>query len=146
MPAPQAQMVAGSISGFSQPLAFCIGFLISFIWIVLENATKRKAQILPMVFGIGLFLGMVFGLLLAIGGIIRYVSDKKKAGVFAASGIILAAGVMGGEGIAGFGLKAMNVAGFPSLISDGLLFGVFIFVLLASLVSWKKMVKPRDNK
>jgi len=130
MPAPQAQMVAGSIFGFAYPAAFYAGFLLSFGWVVLENATKRRAPVIPMVFGIGLFLGPLLGILLAVGGVIRYATDKKKAGVFAGAGIILAAGVMGGEGIAGFGSKAMLVAGVPGMLSNALLFGIFIIVLI----------------
>jgi uncharacterized oligopeptide transporter (OPT) family protein len=137
MPAPQAQMVAGSIFGFAQPLAFYIGFLIAFVWVVLETASKKRAPIIPMVFGIGLFLGIVLGLLLAIGGIIRYLTDRKWPGVFAGAGVVLAAGVMGGEGIAGFSSKAMLVGGVPGIFSNGLLFGVFILVFILAVALWK---------
>jgi uncharacterized oligopeptide transporter (OPT) family protein len=139
MPAPQAQLVAGSIIGFPQPLAFFTGFIIAFVWIFLETLTKRRAPILPMVFGIGLFLGPVLGILLAIGGVIRHFTDRKSAGLFAAAGIITAAGVMGGEGIAGLGHKAMLVVGVDSLLSAGLLFGMFGIVLLASLAFRRRM-------
>ncbi len=133
MPAPQAQMVAGSIFGFAHPWAFFLGFGISFIWIVFETLTRKKAPVIPMVFGIGLFLGMVLGLLLAIGGIIRYVTDKRIAGAFAGAGVVLAAGIMGGEGIAGFSSKAMFVAGVPAGVTNLLLFGLFIIVLLIAV-------------
>jgi len=138
MPAPQAQMVAGSIAGFAHPWAFYLGFLVSFAWVVLENVTKRRAPVIPMVFGIGLFLGMTLGLLLAIGGVVRYLTDRKRAGLFAAAGIVLVAGVMGGEGIAGFSSKAMFVAGVPGIVSNSLLFAVFISVLVLALALWRK--------
>ncbi len=143
MPAPQAQMVAGSIFGFAHPSAFFIGFFISFAWVLIETMAKRKAPVIPMVFGIGLFLGLVLGLLLAIGGVIRYLTDKRIAGAFAGAGVVLAAGIMGGEGIAGFSSKAMFVGGVPSAVSNALLSGVFIVVLLAALaLHFKgKMVK-----
>jgi uncharacterized oligopeptide transporter (OPT) family protein len=133
MPAPQAQMVAGSIAGFSQPVAFAAGFMISFAWIVIETLKKKRAPVIPMVFGIGLFLGTVLGILLAIGGIIRYATDKKKAGLFAAAGIITAGGVMGGEGIAGLSGKALAVAGVPALYYNALLLAVFGAVLLGAV-------------
>ncbi|UCD03440.1 MAG: OPT/YSL family transporter [Candidatus Aenigmatarchaeota archaeon] len=139
MPAPQAQLVAGSIFGFAHPWAFYTGFIIAFVWVVLENLAKRRAPILPMVFGIGLFLGLVLGILLAIGGLIRYFSDKKYAGLFGAAGIITAAGVMGGEGIAGLGHKAMLVAGIGSPLSAGFFFGVFGLVLLGALALRRRM-------
>ncbi len=137
MPAPQAQMVAGSISGFAHPWAFFIGFGISFVWVVLETLTKKKAPVIPMVFGIGLFLGTVLGILLAIGGAIRYLTDKKKAGIFTAAGIITAAGVMGGEGIAGLLTKALFVAGVSPSIYNSAMFSIFGAVLIATLVLWK---------
>lgn len=93
-----------------------------------------------MVFGIGLFLGMVLGLLLAIGGLIRYFTDRKDVNLFTAIGIITAAGVMGGEGIAGLGHKAMFVAGVDSTISGGLLFGTFGVVLIAALALRKRLI------
>ncbi len=139
MPAPQAQMVAGSIFGFTHPWAFCTGFVIAFVWVVLETLTRRRAPVIPMVFGIGLFLGMVLGLLLAIGGLVRWFTDRKDVQLFTAAGVITAAGVMGGEGIAGLGYKAMFVAGADPAISGGLLFGAFAIVLLAALALRRKM-------
>jgi len=137
MPAPQAQMVAGSIFGFAHPWVFMAGFLLAFVWVVLENLSKKRAPVIPMVFGIGLFLGVTLGLLLAIGGIIRYLTDRKKSGIFAA-GIVLAAGIMGGEGIAGFSSKAMLVAGVPDIFSNGLLFGVFAIILIMAMLLWRR--------
>jgi uncharacterized oligopeptide transporter (OPT) family protein len=137
MPAPQAQMVAGSIFGFSQPLAFFLGFLIAFVWIVLENVLKKKAPILPMVFGIGLFLGPTFGILLAIGGLIRLFTDKKKPKVYQ-TGVILAAGIMGGEGVAGLTNKAMLITGIPAIISTSLLLGSFSIIIIVVLIIMQK--------
>jgi uncharacterized oligopeptide transporter (OPT) family protein len=113
------------------------GFLLAFVWVVLENLSKKRAPVIPMVFGIGLFLGVTLGLLLAIGGIIRYLTDRKKSGIFAA-GIVLAAGIMGGEGIAGFSSKAMLVAGVPDIFSNGLLFGVFAIILIMAMLLWRR--------
>ena len=137
MPAPQAQMVAGSIFGFSHPLAFFSGFLIAFVWIVLENVLKKKAPILPMVFGIGLFLGLTLGILLAIGGLIRLFTGRKKPKAYQI-GVILAAGIMGGEGVAGLTHKAMFVFGIPSIVSTTLLLGSFSVILIIALIIMKK--------
>jgi hypothetical protein len=141
MPAPQAQMVAGSIFGFSHPLAFLLGFLIAFVWIVLENVFKKSAPILPMVFGIGLFLGLTIGILLAVGGLIRLFTDKKKPKIYQ-TGLILAAGIMGGEGVAGLTHKAMFVFGIPAIVSTILLIGSFSAIIIIALIIKKiKLVK-----
>jgi uncharacterized oligopeptide transporter (OPT) family protein len=140
MPAPQAQMVAGSIFGFAHPWAFYAGFILAFVWVVTETLAKRHAPVIPMVFGIGLFLGMVLGLMLAIGGLIRWFTDRRDVNLFTAAGIITAAGIMGGEGIAGLGHKAMFVAGFGSVVSGGILFGAFGVVLVAALALRKRLV------
>jgi uncharacterized oligopeptide transporter (OPT) family protein len=138
MPAPQAQMVAGSIFGFPYPWAFAAGFAIAFVWVVLENLSGRRAPVLPMVFGIGMFLGLALGIMLAIGGAIRYLTDRRSSGIFAAAGIMLAAGIMGGESVAGLGLKAMIVAGAPPLASSLALSAVFVLLLVLTAVLWRK--------
>jgi len=141
MPAPQAQMVAGSIFGFSHPFAFFIGFLVAFVWIVLENALKKKAPILPMIFGIGLFLGLTLGILLAIGGLIRLFTDRKKPKVYQ-TGLILAAGIMGGESVAGLTHKAMFVFGIPTIVSTILLIGSFsVIIIIALIIKKTKLIK-----
>jgi uncharacterized oligopeptide transporter (OPT) family protein len=134
-------MVASSIFGFSHPLAFFLGFLIAFVWIVLENTLKKKAPILPMIFGIGLFLGPTFGILLAIGGLIRLFTDRKKPKLYQ-TGVILVAGIMGGESVAGLTYKAMFVFGIPSIVSTILLIGSFSIIIISALIIKKiKLVK-----
>jgi uncharacterized oligopeptide transporter (OPT) family protein len=141
MPAPQAQMVAGSIFGFSHPLVFFMGFLIAFVWIVLENVLKKKAPILPMILGIGLFLGLTLGILLAIGGLIRLFTDRKTPKIYQ-TGVIIAAGIMGGEGVAGLTHKAMFVFGIPAIVSTILLIGSFSFIIIIALIIKKiKLIK-----
>lgn len=98
MPAPQAQLVAGSISGFAYPYAFFAGFALAFLF---EFVFRRKSMMMP--FGIGMFLGLPFGLLLLLGGLISKKSEK---------GVVIAAAVMGGEGIAGFSAAALMMLGF----------------------------------
>ncbi len=137
MPAPQAQLVAGSIFGFPNPMVFYAGFAIAFFWIVIESVTKRKAPVLPMVFGIGLFLGPVLGILLAIGGLIRYYFDRKKANVYAA-GVVIAAGMMGGEGIAGFGSAALFIGGVPMGTALWSMMVLFVPILLITFYFCKR--------
>ena len=129
MPAPQAQLVANSIFGFAYPQAFFLGMAIAFFIVVGQKLLKRGMFILPMVAGIGMFLGLTLGLLLAIGGIIRYFIDRKLSSLYY-SGVLLAAGVIGGEGIVGFSLAAFYVAGANYLEAAKYLGIVFLTLLL----------------
>ena len=142
MPAPQAQLVAGSIFGFANPLIFYIGFGIAFIWVALEAFFKKQAPIMPMVFGIGLFLGPTLGILIAIGGAIRWWVDKKRAMLYY-PGLIIAAGIMGGEGIAGFGSAALFIAGVS--YSSWIMLGLFTIALVAILPFIKKWYSHDRN-
>lgn len=135
MPAPQAQLVANSIFGFAYPQAFFLGLAIAFLLVVGQKIFKKALFILPMVAGIGMFLGLTLGLLLAIGGIIKYLIDKKFS-TLCYSGLLAAAGVIGGEGIAGFSLAAFFVAGIDAAVYLGI-----AFVLLLLIVIHMKLTK-----
>jgi hypothetical protein len=57
--------------------------------------------------------------------------------------VILVAGIMGGEGVAGLTYKAMFVSGIPTIISTTLLLGSFSTIIIIALIIMKKskMVK-----
>ena len=141
MPAPQAQLVAGSISGFEYPNVFITGFAIAFVGEIvnslLRDKYKNRVMLMPM--GIGLFLGLALAIPLAIGSLIRAYIDRNYRHLYH-SGILVAAGVMGGEGIAGFGFGALRTAGVGD--EGGLLllgvFGVVLMIALSSLYRIKK--------
>lgn len=135
-PAPQAQLVANSLSGFSYPWAFYIGFIAAFIWIVIETFIEQETVIVPTSFGIGLFLGPALGIPIAIGGLISYLIDKKNAALYY-PGLIVAVGVMGGESIAEFAAAALSLTGFPYPI--GVLLGMFTALLGGAIVWWKRL-------
>ncbi|MEE9171215.1 MAG: OPT/YSL family transporter [bacterium] len=131
MPAPQATLVAGSVFGFEYPKIFITGFVVAFVGEILNSILpdKYKSKVLLMPMGIGLFLGLGLAIPLAVGSLIRAYIDQKYSHLYHA-GILIAAGVMGGEGIAGFGFGALRTAG---LGNEGgwVLLGMFglIFVL-----------------
>ncbi len=132
MPAPQAQLVAGSIFGFAHPIAFYGGFALAFVYELFTKIVKKKLPFSAMAFGIGMFLGMTFGILLAIGGLIRYIVAKKRPDK-EHTGVLVSAGLMGGEGIAGFLTAALFVAGmeFTSAIhSVMMVFGIGLLLTL----------------
>ena len=142
MPAPQAQLVASSIFGFAHPNVFLLGIAIALFIVIIQKLKKIAAPILPMVFGIGMFLGLTLGLLLMIGGIIRYIIDRKASHLYY-SGMLVAAGIIGGEGIAGFSLAAFNVAGTEFMLSVKILGTIFLALLLLTIYKLKnKKIRP----
>ncbi|NIR48666.1 hypothetical protein GWO43_09535 [candidate division KSB1 bacterium] len=134
MPAPQAQMVAGSIFGFEYPLAFITGFVAAFLLEIGERflPDKFRHKVLVMPLGIGMFLGFGLAIPIAVGALIRVVTDKTYPHLYHA-GLLIAAGVMGGEGIAGFGAGALTVLGLSFKVGAFSLTGIFGVVLLVAL-------------
>ncbi len=131
MPAPQARLVASSIFGFEFPSVFAAGFGIGF---VLELVTRFLPQnlrnnLLLMPFGIGLFLGLGLAIPIALGAVIRVFIDRRYSHLYQA-GLVLAAGVMGGEGIAGFTAGAVTVAGVGFATGALILVPVFSLILI----------------
>jgi len=138
MPAPQAQIVAGAIFGFPFPKIFLLGFSIALIIEVIYKFIKKKQTISIMPFGIGLFLGLGIGLMLFLGGIIKLFVKKKHDHNF----FVGAAGLMGGEGIAGFVAAALFVFGIVSYITAAkLLFVIFLITALISIILYFRSKK-----
>lgn len=133
MPAPQAKLVAGSIFGFDYPNVFLAGFFIALIWEIINSflPEKLRNKLLIMPFGIGLFLGVALAIPLALGALIRMIIDKNYSHLYHA-GLLIAAGVMGGEGIAGFSAGALTTAGLPFANGSFILMAIFGGLLLIS--------------
>jgi uncharacterized oligopeptide transporter (OPT) family protein len=139
MPAPQAVLVAGSIFGFKYPNVFLCGFGIAFVIEVVQRILKKSLPISFMAFGIGMFLGLTLGFLLFIGGIIRWFADRRAPDSYQ-TGVLGAAGLMGGEGIAGFVTAALFVAGMAMAKAQMALFIAFgiLFVIAVGLYLAKR--------
>ena len=139
MPAPQAQLVAGSIFGFAYPNAFYAGFGLAFVYEVAVRLLKKNPPASAMAFGIGMFLGLTLGILLAVGGLIAYIVSSRYSGK-AHTGVLVAAGLMGGEGIAGFLTPALFVGGMTMSGAQYSVLGAFVVCLLlaAVYVLWRR--------
>ncbi|MFH1470810.1 MAG: OPT/YSL family transporter, partial [Candidatus Micrarchaeota archaeon] len=137
MPATQASLVAGSISGFAHPELFLTGFVLALLWeTVWVRLLKRKSPMSAMAFGIGMFIGFALSIPFAIGGVIRWVVEKKRPAMVEA-GMLACAGVMGGVGIGGFARGALIITGVaPSAGNADLLVGAFFAVVLAFGIGW----------
>lgn len=131
MPAPQARLVAESIIGFEHPLAFFTGFIIAFLGEIVNKLlpAKIKNYLLWMPFGIGLFLGPGLAFPIALGAVIHLWIIKKNPGYYQ-TGILIAAAVMGAEGIAGFTSGALTIFGL-SFFSGSLILSVLFIVFLS---------------
>jgi len=134
MPAPQAQLVAESISGFKNPEFFLIGFVIAASGELINRflPAKVRDKFLWMPFGIGLFLGPALAIPIALGALIHVWIGKKYPTHFH-SGILIAAGIMGAEGIAGFSAGALTIFGMDFVTTSVILMGGFAVVLLVGL-------------
>lgn len=140
MPAPQARLVAGSIFGFQYPRVFLAGLGFAFAFEICNAffPAKYRNKILLMPLGIGLFLGMGLALPLALGAAVRLFVDKKYPRAYHA-GLLIAAGVMGGEGIAGFTAGALTTTGLPYASGAHALLAVLAVVALAAFwLLWKE--------
>ena len=133
MPAPQAILVAGSIFGFKYPAVFLTGFGIAFVIEILQRALKKSLPVSLMAFGIGMFLGLTLGFLFFIGGLIRWITDRRSPGSYQ-TGILTAAGLMGGEGISGFVTAALFVGGVAMITAQKTLLAVFGVLFLVTIL------------
>lgn len=138
MPAPQARLVAGSVFGFQYPLVFLSGLAFAFLFEILNALLPeaRRNKVLMMPLGIGLFLGMGLALPMALGALLRWFVDKKKPHVYHA-GLLIAAGVMGGEGLAGFTAGALTTTGLPYARGAQILLGVMLVAGIIALRSYR---------
>jgi len=137
LPAVQSQLVAGSIAGFAFPEAFLIGFGIAFAIEVLFKLIKKKSPVILMAFGIGMFFGLGLALMLAIGGLISLLLQRKGKET-EHKGLLAATGIMGGEGVTGFLLALFIVAGIPKIIAFQSLAILLGLTLLIAMVLFSK--------
>ncbi len=143
MPAPQAQLVAGSIFGFTYPKVFLTGFFAAFIIEILQRALRKSLPLTFMAFGIGMFLGLTLGFLLFVGGLTRWITDKKIPGRYQ-DGVLVASGLMGGEGIVGFVAAALFVSGIATFggATMTLLVGFVLLLIVAAVLYFVRGRRP----
>jgi uncharacterized oligopeptide transporter (OPT) family protein len=138
MPAPQARLVAGSIFGFQYPNVFIAGLCLTFLFEIanafLPEKHRNKALMMPL--GIGLFLGMGLAIPMAIGAFIRRVVEKKYPNTYHTA-LLIAAGVMGGEGIAGFTAGALTTTGLPYATGAQILLALLLVVGVMAMKSYR---------
>ena len=134
MPAPQSRLVASAIVGFPYPWVFLGGFVVALVAEILNAQLPRRyrSPVLNMPLGIGLFLGLGLALPIMIGAIVRAWIDRDRPDL-RHPGVLVAAGVMGGEGIAGFGVGALTTTGLSSGVS-ALVMGVGLLLIFVAAI------------
>ncbi len=134
MPAPQAQLVADSLKGFEHPTVFLCGFGLAFTGEIIDRFLPDKFQkrLLWMPFGIGLFLGPGLAIPIALGAVIHVWINKKNKEHYH-TGILIAAGIMGAEGIAGFSTGALTIFGIDLGFSALILGLIFALVMVTGV-------------
>lgn len=91
LPAAQAHSVAAMVSGIGDPLIFSAALIAGMILYLLK--------IPSMIIGIGMILGLGMSTSIFIGGLIALVMSGFKSKKLDTGGNIIAAGLLGGEGI-----------------------------------------------
>ena len=134
MPAPQAKMVYNAFAGLIHLPTFFgslgAALLLEGVrwWPGRGDAHRPEPRVLLMPMGIGIFLGWSLSFAIALGGVIRSLVNRTRP-QWARGGIVLAAGIMGGEGIVGFvtatlgATIAVDLTLFRLLGAGGLLAG-----------------------
>lgn len=138
LPAPQAKMVYNTLSGLIDYRAFFVAMGAALVVDGLQHRRIRRSGRQPVILliplGIGIFLGWALSFTIALGGLI-YVWVRRSRPDRLHAGIVVAAGIMGGEGIVGFfgALAASAEAGnlvLPRLVAAGLLLVITLVILL----------------
>lgn len=138
MPAPQSQMVAGSIVGFQEPALFVAGLAIGLVAEIV-NAFRPRVRLVMMPFGIGLFLGLGLAIPLMVGGLLAWFLSSRPAR--ARVGVLMATAVIGGESVAGFTAGCLTVFGLTLNASNTLVMtiaGGMALMTIYRLRRWRK--------
>lgn len=130
MPAPQAQIVYNTFAGEMDVMAFA-GAMIMTIFteamFAIRYSRGGKEPIIQFIpIGIGIFLGWPLSFVIALGGVIRAWIQRRHPDRVE-SGIVIAAGIMGGEGITGF---ITTILEFNTQVDMLLIRGLGIFLML----------------
>ncbi|KYO63795.1 OPT/YSL family transporter [Thermovenabulum gondwanense] len=98
--APQAYAVSTMVKGLPNPAAFIAGLIL--------GAILYFIKIPGMTVGIGMYLPMVISTTAGLGGIVRFVMDKKYPNSNE-NGTLISSGFLGGEGVTGVLLAIIKV-------------------------------------
>ncbi|MBA7702431.1 MAG: hypothetical protein GH143_00790 [Calditrichaeota bacterium] len=151
LPAPQARMVFNTFSGLIHLPTF---FGTMGATLLLEGlrrwSNRRRADqareplvlLIPM--GIGIFLGWPLSFVIALGGVIRAWVERSRPD-WVRAGVVLAAGIMGGEGIVGFVTATLTTTTLVNLTLFRLA-GTGVLLLAAGGILARRWLHPVARK
>jgi len=139
MPAPQATLVSliakGVISGELPYTLFGIGIMIGIFMTIL------RIPILPV--ALGVYLPLSLNTAIMAGGLVRaYVNHKNTSKTVQQQGVLLSAGLIGGDACLGIIIALLTVAGIVPPDAPGMLpslFSLIAFILLACFLGYFSM-------
>ncbi len=149
LPAPQAKMVYNAFAGLihlptffgSLGLALLVDGLRWWSRGVAAKSGEPRVQLIPL--GIGIFLGWPLSFVIALGGVMRaWINRRRPAWVRA--GVVLAAGIMGGEGLAGFVTAALDAASSLDVTLFRLV-GAGVLVVIAATLVARQSWSPKSS-
>jgi len=137
-------IVEGVMSG---DLPWALIFIGAFITIVIE-----LLGIPSLAVAIGLYLPLELSSTIMVGGIIRYIVDKKSGAKEgdAGKGVLFCSGMIAGEGIVGIILAILAVIGvdvaidLSNAVNTGIIGGIIVFALMIFCVY--KYAMPSKKK
>jgi uncharacterized oligopeptide transporter (OPT) family protein len=144
LPAPQAKLVYNTFAGLIHLPTF---FGAMGTAVILEGLMRRinhhrsraesATPILFIPFGIGIFLGWPLSFVIALGGAIRAWIDRSYP-AWVRAGVVLAAGIMGGEGIVGFMTATVATTDLVNLTWFRLIGATALIVIVLGVLLKKK--------
>ncbi|UCD37985.1 MAG: OPT/YSL family transporter [Fidelibacterota bacterium] len=142
LPAPQAKLVYNAFAGLIHLPTFfgTIGAALLLEGLLRRlrhqrSGKHREPAVLLIPMGIGIFLGWPLSFVIALGGMIRAWVDRSHPD-WVRAGIVLAAGIMGGEGIIGFFSATLTTTGMDLTLFR--IVGIAALLLLAIGITVKR--------
>ena len=124
--APQARLIASTLSGLNHAAVFSVGFVVS---LVLETyrASREKSFLgwfTMMPFGIGILLGPQIGIWVFIGTAIWIIFPSHRE-----LGLVIATALIAGDGFVGFAKGSLAILGMNSNLTSIVIIGAALVAL-----------------
>ena len=128
--APQATLMKMIIEGIMDgSLPWTLVFIGVFIALAVE---VLQIPVLPV--AIGLYLPLELSFAIMLGGVVRFLVDRKKSESEASGGVLFCSGLIAGEGIVGILLAVLTILGVADVLDLSKYFSLSFFGAGAILI------------